>query len=167
MSRKTINRRDAERVQGDLRPARFPESCGHGGCGCGAPVQRGIVGKLRRGSINAKHQGRGIHNENQKVGRLGGVGDWLRQHDAQRRPLWAGRGPGPGHPCDSRPTSEASRSSTRRKSTVPTSTRNWSARPSHRSATRSPSPPSSASRSMARTGWTAGRSASGGSSRNR
>jgi aryl-alcohol dehydrogenase-like predicted oxidoreductase len=32
---------------------------------------------------------------------------------------------------------------------------------------RSPSPPSSASRSMARTDWTAGRSASGGSSRNR
>ena len=69
MSRKTINRRDAKEVQRDFRPARFPESSGHGSW-----VRRCLSarhrGRVRRGSINAKHQGRGIHNDNQKVGSL-------------------------------------------------------------------------------------------------
>ena len=59
--------------------------------GSGAADQWRTVGGPDSSAINAGHQAGGIRNENAEIGELAGVGAWLRQHDAQRRPLRTGR----------------------------------------------------------------------------
>ena len=89
------------------------------------------------------------HPEDPKARKAGGLGDRRGLHEHQRQ-LRATRRQEPGHQGHSRPpTKRASRSSIPPRSTVLTRTRSSSAKRSRLSATRSSSPPSSASTSKA------------------